>query len=45
MPQFDLRGIHCAKYNNNDGAITYTKPGSYTYTITETVEDANKEEE
>lgn len=24
MPQFDLRGIHCAQYNNNNGVITYT---------------------
>ena len=24
MPQFDLRGIHCAKYVNTEGAITYT---------------------
>ena len=24
MPQFDLRGIHCAKYVNTAGTITYT---------------------
>lgn len=24
MPQFDLRGIKCAKYVNNNGAISYT---------------------
>ena len=24
MPQFDLRGIKAAKYNNNGGTITYT---------------------
>lgn len=24
MPQFDLRGIHCARYVNTNGAISYT---------------------
>lgn len=28
MPQFDLRGIKCAKYNNNNGTVTYTNAQS-----------------
>ena len=38
MPQFDLRGIHCAKYNNNDGAITYTNVQEVGDAMTATLE-------
>lgn len=38
MPQFDLRGIHCAKYNNNGGAITYTNVQEVGDAMTATLE-------
>lgn len=38
MPQFDLRGIHCAKYVNTDGAITYTNPQEVGDAMTATLE-------
>lgn len=38
MPQFDLRGIHCARYNNNDGAITYTNVQEVGDAMTATLE-------
>lgn len=38
MPQFDLRGIHCARYNNNDGAITYTSVQEVGDAMTATLE-------
>ena len=38
MPQFDLRGIHCAKYVNTEGAITYTDSQEVGDAMTATLE-------
>ena len=38
MPQFDLRGIHCAKYVNTEGAITYTNAQEVGDAMTATLE-------
>ncbi len=38
MPQFDLRGIHCAKYVNTEGAITYTDAQEVGDAMTATLE-------
>ena len=38
MPQFDLRGIHCAKYVNTAGAITYTDAQEVGDAMTATLE-------
>lgn len=38
MPQFDLRGIHCAKYVNTAGTITYTNAQEVGDAMTATLE-------
>ena len=38
MPQFDLRGIHCAKYVNTNGTITYTDAQEVGDAMTATLE-------
>lgn len=38
MPQFDLRGIHCAKYVNTAGTITYTDEQEVGDAMTATLE-------
>lgn len=38
MPQFDLRGIKCAKYVNTNGTITYTNPQDVGDAMTATLE-------
>lgn len=38
MPQFDLRGIHCAQYVNTNGTITYTDAQEVGDAMTATLE-------
>ena len=38
MPQFDLRGIKCAKYVNTAGSISYTNPQAVGDAMTATLE-------